>query len=76
MSKTLLKTFRLPLDIARDIEQGAKTNKISQAQYFANIVIENKAWKLKKKFDEDLNKMAMDTGYKNEQIELAESNFD
>lgn len=75
MSKTILKTFRLPLNIAKEIELEAKKTKVSQAQYFVMIFTENKTLKIKKTFEDDLARMAQDESYKKEQQELAEANF-
>ncbi len=76
MSNTLLKTFRLPLDVAREIEQEAEAKNISQAQYLVSIVIENRSHKMKDKFQADLEKMALDEAYLKEQKDLAEADFE
>lgn len=75
MIKTVLKTFRLPTDIAHEIENEARKNNISQAQYVVTVVTENKFLKLKRGFDENVKKMAADTGYQKDQVELAEADF-
>lgn len=75
MAKTVLKTFRLPLEVAQEIEDGAQKKKVSQAQYVVSIVTENKFLKLKKAFEEDARKMNTDAAYKKEQRDLAETNF-
>jgi hypothetical protein len=75
MPKTVLKTFRLPIDVAKEIETGAKKNNVSQAQYVVTVVTENKFLKLKKSFDEDAKRMESDILYKKEQIDLAEADF-
>ena len=75
MAKTVLKTFRLPIDVAQEIETEAKKNNISQAQYVVTVVVENRFLKLKKTFDEDVKRMETDTAYQKEQIDLAETDF-
>lgn len=75
MAKTILKTFRLPVDIAQEIENEAKKNDISQAQYVVTVVTENKFLKLKKTFDENVKQMESDVMYQKEQADLAEADF-
>lgn len=75
MAKTILKTFRLPIDIAQEIESEAKKNNISQAQYVVTVVTENKFLKLKKTFDENVKQMESDVMYQKEQADLAEADF-
>jgi hypothetical protein len=75
MAQTVLKTFRLPTNVVREIEEGAKSGKVSQAQYIVSIVSENKFLKLKKSFEDDVKKMKKDKAYRKEQVDLADSDF-
>lgn len=75
MPKTILKTFRLPFQMVKEIEKEAKKQHVSQTQYMITIFSESKYLKLKKGFEEDLKKMEKDTEYQKEQYELAEANF-
>lgn len=75
MAKTVLKTFRLPLEVAKEIEMEAQKSNVSQAQYVVSIVTENRFLKLRKTFEEDAKKMENDREYKKEQSELAEADF-
>lgn len=75
MAQSVLKTFRLPKEVAEEIELGAKSNHLSQAQYLVSIVTENKFLKLKKSFEEDVMKMEKDKAYRKEQVDLANANF-
>lgn len=75
MAKTVLKTFRFPLEVAKEIEVEAEKNHISQTQYVTCIIVENKFLKLKRSFEEDMKKLEKDDLYRKEQIDLAESDF-
>ena len=75
MSKTVSKTFRLPVEVAKQIEVDAVNNNISQAGYITVIVTENKFLKLQKTFMEDVNAMEDNDLYLKEQQELADADF-
>ena len=75
MPKTVSRTFRIPADIAVEIEVGAKKNNVSQAQYITTVVTENKFLKLRKSFEDDLRVLEKDELYKHEQVDLAEADF-
>ena len=75
MAKTVLKTFRLPEQVAKEIEVEAKNRHLSQTQYVVNIVTENKFLNLKKSFDEEVKRMEQDKFYKKKQIDLANADF-
>ena len=75
MSKTIAKTFRLPLEIVREIETGAEECNVSQTQYIVTIVTENRLMKLHKSFNDGLKSMENDAAYLKEQKDLAEADF-
>lgn len=75
MPKTVSKTFRLPIEVAQEIENGAKKNNISQAQYMVTVFTENKFLKLKKTFVENAKRMEADANYQKDQADLAEADF-
>lgn len=75
MSKTILKTFRLPREVAEEIEREADKRNISQAGYVIAIVTENKFFKLQKAFETDAHALGNDEQYKKEQQDLADANF-
>ena len=75
MPKTVSKTFRIPLEVAKEIELEARKNNVSQAQFIVTAVTENKFLKLQRIFEDNIKNMENDEAYKKEQIELAEADF-
>lgn len=75
MTKTISKTFRLPAEIVKEIEEQAAQKNISQGQYFVAIFTENKFLKMHKVFEENLIQMEQDKIYQQEQRDLAEADF-
>lgn len=75
MAKTIAKTFRVPIELAREIEKESEKKDISQGQYLINVFCENKTFKIQKEFEEDLKLMEKDTAYQKEQLELAKADF-
>lgn len=75
MTKTIAKTFRISPVLAREIENEAKNQEISQGEYLARVFFENKKMKLKKEFERNLAMMEHDVQYKKEQVDLANADF-
>lgn len=72
--QTILKTFRLPADYVRFLEDSAKEKQISQTE----VVLESlqKLMESQDQWQQDLKIMAEDLDYKEEQIALAEEHYE
>ena len=72
--QTILKTFRLPFSHVQFIEDCAEKKNMSQT----DVVLEslNNMMKSQNQWQEDLRVVAEDQEYRNEQINLAEENYE
>ena len=72
--KTLLKSFRLPLDCVEFIEAEAAQANESQSQVITKSI--RQLMNFEAQWARDLQKMAEDEAYRKEQIELAEEIYE
>lgn len=72
--KTVLKSFRLPLDCVEFIERKSKEENVPQAQIVTNAL--KKGMDFQSEWQAALEFLNKDEKYKNEQLEMAEENYE
>ncbi|GEM_PF-5846558 len=75
MSQTVIKSFRLPVILVKKIKDLAKEKSVSQAEVLKKVIHAYEFARFEEQYQSDLERMANDEKYQQEQVDLANENY-